>query len=128
LNWLDSDVWKYIKYHNLPYSSLYDQGFKRLGCIICPYHSISQGAGHDLYKQKWPKFFKRWEKFCHLWFEKRQAQGKEMFFDTAEEFIEQWYKGNTQWYKRKEKKTDQISFDDLLKNNKQGENGIKISG
>jgi hypothetical protein len=50
-----------------------------------------------------------------LWFEKRQAQGRDMFFETAEEFIEQWYKGNIQWYKRKEKQTDQISFDDLLK-------------
>jgi len=31
------DVWEYIKLNNLPYCSLYDEGFKRLGCILCPF-------------------------------------------------------------------------------------------
>jgi len=35
-DWTDEDVWAYIRDRNLPYCSLYDEGFKRLGCIGCP--------------------------------------------------------------------------------------------
>lgn len=33
--WLKSDVWEYIKQNNIPYSSVYDKGEKRTGCIFC---------------------------------------------------------------------------------------------
>jgi len=36
LDWTDRDVWEYIRTLNLPYCKLYDQGFKRIGCIGCP--------------------------------------------------------------------------------------------
>ena len=34
-NWLDGDVWTYIRERGLPYCSLYDEDFKRLGCVVC---------------------------------------------------------------------------------------------
>lgn len=113
LNWNEGEVWLYIEENNLPYPKLYDQGFNRLGCIICPYHYINNGGGHDLYRARWPKVFERFEKYCRFWYEKRKGQGKKMFFDTPEEFIKEWYRGNVQWYKRKEKKTDQMCFEDF---------------
>jgi phosphoadenosine phosphosulfate reductase len=36
LKWTESDVWQYIKSEKLDYCSLYDEGFKRLGCVMCP--------------------------------------------------------------------------------------------
>ncbi len=36
IDWTDKDVWEYIHMHNMPYCSLYDEGFKRIGCIGCP--------------------------------------------------------------------------------------------
>ena len=36
IDWSDQDVWEYIKTNNLKYCHLYDEGFKRLGCIGCP--------------------------------------------------------------------------------------------
>ena len=33
--WLEQDVWDYIKKFNLPYSSIYDTGVKRTGCMFC---------------------------------------------------------------------------------------------
>ena len=36
IDWSDSEVWEYIKKYRLPYPSLYDKGFKRIGCIGCP--------------------------------------------------------------------------------------------
>ena len=36
IDWKDTDVWEFIKSHNLAYPSLYDEGYKRAGCIMCP--------------------------------------------------------------------------------------------
>lgn len=36
IDWLDEDVWEFIKKYKVPYCSLYDEGFTRLGCIGCP--------------------------------------------------------------------------------------------
>lgn len=32
-DWTDEDIWNYSKYWNLEQSELYNEGFKRLGCI-----------------------------------------------------------------------------------------------
>ena len=36
IDWEDQDVWDFIKENGIPYCSLYDEGFRRLGCIGCP--------------------------------------------------------------------------------------------
>jgi len=33
--WTESDIWEYIKKYNLPYSTIYDKGAKRTGCMFC---------------------------------------------------------------------------------------------
>lgn len=33
--WTDKDIWDYIKKYNLDYSSIYDMGYKRTGCVFC---------------------------------------------------------------------------------------------
>lgn len=38
IDWSDQEVWEYIDTNHLPYCSLYDEGFKRIGCIGCPMH------------------------------------------------------------------------------------------
>lgn len=42
LLWDDWDIWQYIKQERLPYCSLYDEGFDRIGCIMCPLASPQQ--------------------------------------------------------------------------------------
>lgn len=37
IEWTEAEVWEYIHTYNVPYCSLYDKGFKRLGCLLCPY-------------------------------------------------------------------------------------------
>ena len=114
LQWKELDIWDHIENNNLPYPDLYDQGLSRIGCVICPFHSTAGGAGHNFYRQRWPKTFERFEKKCVEWFEKRQGQGRKMFFDTPEEFISEWYKGNVQWYNEKPRKTPRMRRDDFL--------------
>ncbi len=52
-DWTDEDVWAYIQDRNLPYCSLYDEGFKRLGCIGCP---MAGKTGMEQEFARWPKF------------------------------------------------------------------------
>ena len=34
-NWTESEVWKYIKGHNVPYNSLYKKNYLSIGCAPC---------------------------------------------------------------------------------------------
>ena len=53
IDWDDEDVWEFIEENNLRYCSLYDEGYKRLGCIGCPMQSREM-----MFKdfQRWPKY------------------------------------------------------------------------
>ena len=56
---------------------------------------------HQKYRDKWPKFFDRWEKGITELFQKRQSQGKEMYYDSAREFLDAWYlDDSSMWYAR----------------------------
>lgn len=36
VDWKEQDIWDYIMKHNLKYPVLYDKGYTRIGCIMCP--------------------------------------------------------------------------------------------
>ena len=40
IDWTDSDVWRFIRDNNIEYCSLYDKGYHRIGCILCPMASV----------------------------------------------------------------------------------------
>ena len=52
LDWTDDNVWRYIQERRLPYCKLYDEGFRRLGCIGCP----MAGEGRFDQFKRWPAF------------------------------------------------------------------------
>lgn len=52
-DWTDDDVWAYTRREGIPYCSLYDEGFDRLGCIGCPCGSRDQ---RERQFARWPKF------------------------------------------------------------------------
>src|SRR4030042_1502264 len=58
LYWSDEHVWQYIRDNSLPYCSLYDEGFKRLGCIGCP---MARAKGRQREFVRWPHFERRWK-------------------------------------------------------------------
>ena len=39
LEWTEADIWNYIKHYELPYHPLYDIGYTRLGCWLCPFQN-----------------------------------------------------------------------------------------
>ncbi len=33
--WREEDIWAYLREYNVPYSSIYDMGYSRTGCVFC---------------------------------------------------------------------------------------------
>jgi len=64
IDWTTKEVWEYIRQEELPYCSLYDEGFHRLGCVLCPMTTARQ-ATRD--RERWPKiadaWFRAWSRF-----------------------------------------------------------------
>ena len=85
IDWETSDVWDYIHSEHLPYCSLYDEGFKRLGCVLCPMTSREQ-AYRDI--QRWPKIADAWKRAATRYWE-RQTPGMKRF-SSAEHFWQWW--------------------------------------
>jgi phosphoadenosine phosphosulfate reductase len=59
IDWGNDDVWEYIKGNNIPYCKLYDEGFKRLGCVMCP---MGGSAGMKKGAERYPKIAQRWKR------------------------------------------------------------------
>lgn len=53
IDWTTAEVWEFINEYNVPYCSLYDEGFKRLGCIGCP-----MSSNREREFERWPKYKK----------------------------------------------------------------------
>jgi len=60
LDWLALDVWLYIHYRGLPYNPLYDMGYERIGCYMCP--SMLNAEFHNM-RSTHPELFKRWYEY-----------------------------------------------------------------
>lgn len=53
IDWTTDEVWEFIREYNIPYCSLYDEGFTRLGCIGCPFGTVK--AREEQFK-RYPKY------------------------------------------------------------------------
>ena len=54
-DWTDADVWEYLNSKSIPHCSLYDEGYKRIGCVCCP-----------LSPSKMMRDAKRWPKTANM--------------------------------------------------------------
>ena len=50
VGWTEQDCWSYIRYHDLPYNSLHDQGYTSIGCQPC---TRAIRPGEDLRAGRW---------------------------------------------------------------------------
>lgn len=79
IDWSTADVWSYIRERGLQYCSLYDEGFKRLGCVLCP---MSRDTARDI--ARWPKLAAAWERAIKATF---KPGGQ---WATADEYWQWW--------------------------------------
>ena len=94
--WLEWEIWEYIDSNNLPYPALYDEGFSRLGCVVCPFLCNPNQRILNMHKVRWPKSYQMFEKaMFKLWDSKEKyRQWEKGYSQTFEEFLENWYRGN----------------------------------
>ncbi len=92
-DWKEWAVWEFIKSRNLPYPSLYDEGWDRVGCVICPFICSPNMKRVNRNRERWPGMYKAFEHAVRVWFNTRKAQGARFREETAEQYIQSWYKG-----------------------------------
>jgi phosphoadenosine phosphosulfate reductase len=93
--WSSDELWNYIHTNDIPYCSLYDEGFSRLGCVGCP---MVGKAGKLREFKRWPQYEKKWKRACELvWWRRTdtvQRDGRFWFgsalFDNWEQMWEWW--------------------------------------
>lgn len=85
IDWDDAEVWEFIKTYNIPYCKLYDEGFKRLGCIGCP---MSSNAKAEL--DRYPKFKQAYLRAFGRMLKAREDVGLETKWGTPEEVMDWW--------------------------------------
>ena len=84
VDWTHDDVWGFIRTHGLKYCSLYDEGFKRLGCIGCP---MGGRKSQEREFARWPRFEVLWKKACRRAYENRLQSWEEQ---KREDLITKW--------------------------------------
>ncbi|WP_319508425.1 phosphoadenosine phosphosulfate reductase family protein [uncultured Methanolobus sp.] len=72
-DWKAIEVWLYIYWRKLEYNPLYDLGFERVGCYLCP---AALSAEYKRLKDLHPQLHERWESFLMQWAEKNGLSDK----------------------------------------------------
>ena len=87
IDWSKEEVWEYIHANNIPYCELYDKGFHRLGCVLCPF-------SREIEREEFyfPKIVNLWKLACQRIVEQQLTSGKEYKynFQTGEELYQWW--------------------------------------
>jgi phosphoadenosine phosphosulfate reductase len=91
IDWSDTDVWQYIAERNLEVCSLYREGFKRIGCVLCPFSSKEEVK---LSLVKFPKIVNCWKLAGERYLATRRIDPKRrpVSFATGEEYFNWWIK------------------------------------
>lgn len=101
IDWSDEEVWEYIKKYNVPYCKLYDNGWKRIGCMFCP---MSTEKEKLMQIEKYPKYKNLFVKTFQKMIDKRKEDGKECSWFSGEECFNWWVFG------KKEENADRLEL------------------
>lgn len=106
VTWKDADVWQFIKENHIPYCGLYNKGFNRIGCVLCPYESANKIAV-DL--ELFPEIVNVYRQACRKSFEVNRNH-----FKHANDVSSRWNSGDdlfNWWLYERRNRRDKGSFD-----------------
>jgi phosphoadenosine phosphosulfate reductase len=100
IDWTDNDVWEFLNSNNIEHCILYDEGAKRIGCILCPMASLKS---KEYYIKKYPKFYNAYKRAAQKYFKKYiercEQKGTTPSAKNIEEFMAWWiYSPNKKEY------------------------------
>ena len=87
IDWTSKEVWEFIRAENIPYCSLYDEGFKRLGCVLCPMETARQT---QIELRRFPKIAGAWKRACYRYYQIKIEKGTPVSFDSPEKLWQWW--------------------------------------
>lgn len=103
--WSDRDIWEYIRHEGIKVNPLYEQGYRRIGCIGCPMATYTEKqkdfARYPAYRRNYIKAFERLIKT-------RKDQGMDVAWSSGEEVMDWWIEKNRHEIK------GQMSIEDYL--------------
>lgn len=105
-HWTDKDVWDFIKQEHICTNSLYECGYKRVGCIGCP---LATYKGRLKEFADYPQFKKAYINSFVQMLKVREQRGLESKWKTGQEVFDWWieeYKHNVK---------GQMTLDDFMK-------------
>lgn len=72
IDWTDDEVWYFLNnIAKVPHCSLYDEGFKRLGCIGCP---LTGGKNMKREFERWPTYERAYKRAIEKMIENHPGQ------------------------------------------------------
>lgn len=63
-SWRALDVFFYLWLREIPYNPLYEMGYERIGCYLCP---AMLEAEHENMERTHPEMMKKWDDFLNRW-------------------------------------------------------------
>ena len=91
-DWSTEDVWQFIRENNLPYCSLYNEGFTRIGCVLCPF-SNAANIQRDL--KRFPAVVAMYKRACNKLWQLWQDNPKNPDWHCGEDIFNWWIARNT---------------------------------
>lgn len=102
--WSSSEVWSFIRSRELPYCSLYDEGWDRIGCVLCPYQNRRQES-----LERWPVFWRLTRQALDVYFTSSEACQSR--WANADEMWDWWLHPTRPYPKKYEDRPPSLSFE-----------------
>ena len=90
IDWTEAEVWEFIKRERLPIPSLYAEGWKRIGCVMCPMGK-RRSVKRDM--ARWPRIAWMYQLACEAAYQRRLERGDKMSWTSGEDMFNWWVSG-----------------------------------
>ena len=87
IDWPDEAVWEYHRRFIPTHCALYDEGWERIGCVLCP---MSLKVERDM--ARWPKLAASYRRACQRAWQRRNERGDTMQWQSGDEMFDWWLK------------------------------------
>lgn len=87
IDWATDDVWAFLDSEQLPHCNLYDEGWRRIGCILCP---MATPAERQRARERWPKYYDSYKRAAGRMIAAMREHGREPRRKTADELMYWW--------------------------------------
>lgn len=87
IDWTENDVWDFLTANKISTCTLYAEGRKRLGCIMCPQGDTKQMIDDAL---RWPKYYNAYLRAFDRAIKRRRQLGRKIYQETAQKMMDWW--------------------------------------